>query len=82
MSYSSLAGLCQLKNGAPFSSSAQPVVKTVLLSNYGGVGYGPSHNPFDEKTNYQCDGRTTFKTAYSVQMNPYASAMCKSQQVN
>jgi len=76
MSYVPLGNICGLKNGAPFSNSPNPV-KTILLSNYGGASYAESHDPFNAKTNYQCDGRTTFQTAYSRQMNPYASAMCR-----
>jgi len=76
MSYVPLGDICGPKNGAPFTNTPQPV-KTVLLSNYGGVGYPETHDPFNPKTMYQCDGKTTFKTAYSVQMNPYASAMCR-----
>ena len=75
MSYVPLGNLCGLKNGAPFSNTPTPV-KTVLLSNFGGASYAPVHDPLNPKTMYQCDGVTTFKTAYATHMNPYASAMC------
>ena len=78
MSYSTLGYLCGNTNGAPFSNGASPVKdNVVLLSNWGGASYA---NPIVKKSietgQYQCDGKTTFKTAYSVQMNPYASSMC------
>jgi hypothetical protein len=80
MSYVSLGDFCQRNNGAPFQSGTKPV-QTVLLSNYGGVGYSPSINPLNND-NYQCDGKTTFKNAYSLQMNPYASRLCLSEKTN
>jgi hypothetical protein len=80
MSYTTLGYLCGNVNGAPFTGSAPvPVAeqKVVLLGNYGGAGYS---NPVVESAlrtgQYQCDGRSTFKSAYSVQMNPYGASMC------
>jgi hypothetical protein len=84
MSYTTLGYLCENVNGAPFSGSAPVPVgasasdkKVVLLGNYGGAGYS---NPVVESAlrngQYQCDGRSTFKSAYSVQMNPYGASMC------
>lgn len=80
MSYTLLGDFCQRNNGAPFQAGTKPV-QTVLLSNYGGVGYSPSINPLNNKE-YQCDGKTTFSNAYSHQMNPYAVAMCSSVNEN
>ena len=76
MSYVSLGNVCQIKNQSPFTSQTQPV-KTVLLSNFGGISYPSKHDPLNPNTMYQCDGRSTFKNAYSVQMNPYLSCLCK-----
>jgi len=76
MSYVSLGNVCQIKNQGPFSASTQPV-QTILFSNYGGASYSSPHDPFNKKTMYQCDGRTTFKTAYSIQSNPYACSLGK-----
>ena len=76
MSYRQLADLCGNQNGMPFQSKTMPVqVKTVLLSNYGSKGYNTNQGKSGDQL--QCGGLTNFKNAYSVQMNPYASAMCK-----
>lgn len=79
MSYRPLGNLCQAQGGAPFQSGTTPVTKTVLLSNFGGVSYGARIDPFDAKSGYRCDGYSTAKNAYSNQMNPYASAMCRAK---
>lgn len=78
MSYSTLGYLCGNTNGAAFSSGPSPVKdKVILLSNWGGAGYENTTVDKAIRTGqYQCDGKATFKTAYSVQMNPYASSMC------
>ena len=76
MSYLSLAGMCGNRNGMPFQSKTTPVQpKTVLLSNYGSPGY--STNVGKSADQLQCNGVINFKNAYSVQMNPYASSMCR-----
>jgi hypothetical protein len=80
MSYTLLGDFCQRNNGAPFQAGTKPV-QTVLLSNYGGVGYSPSINPLNNNQ-YQCDGKSTLKNAYAIQSNPYASAMCGSEKYN
>ena len=72
MSYTLLGAFCN-KNGGPFTQGTQPlVVPTILLSNYGGVSYA---SPNQLKTS-TCDGRSSFKSAYSVQSSPYGSSMC------
>jgi len=82
MSYSSLGGICQAKNGTPFSQSTTPVVKTVLLSNYGGVGYQPGKSGNDAliPSSDQCGSHSNFKNAYAVQSNPYGSSMMMQKQ--
>jgi hypothetical protein len=76
MSYRPLGGMCGNQNGMPFQQGTKPVqVKTVLLSNFGSPGYNT--NVGKSADQLQCGGITNFKNAYSVQMNPYASTMCK-----
>ncbi len=76
MSYRHLGGICGNQNGMPFQSKTTPVQpKTVLLSNYGSPGYNTNQGKSADQL--QCGGVVDFKNAYSVQMNPYASAMCK-----
>ena len=80
MSYASLGELCgATKIGAPFSDKP----KVILNSNFGGVSYAPkiAFDPFNPKTMNQCDGATTFSTAYKVQMNPYASNLCAQSRI-
>jgi len=74
MSYTSLGDICQAKNGAAFVQGTQPVaLPTILLSNYGGASYASPNNQLKTST---CDGRPSFKSAYSNQSSPYGSSMC------
>jgi hypothetical protein len=71
MSYVSLGNICNGNGIAPFQKE-----QTVLLSNYGGVGYAPQRDVLNPKLSYQPDARAVFKNAYYPQQNPYASSMC------